>query len=72
MTIKSEPFGGYAAEIFGIFYSPWDFEMVNISRTLKFLTQHGFDDFDWNDPFSSHPIIIKYEYKLVIQTITFN
>ena len=46
--------------------------MVNISRTLKFLTQHGFDDFDWNDPFSSHPIIIKYEYKLAIQTITFN
>ena len=72
MTIKSEPFGGYAAEIFGIFYSPWDFEMMNISRTLKFLTWHGFDDFDWNDPFSSHPIIIKYEYKLSIQTITFN
>ena len=46
--------------------------MVNISRTLKFLTQHGFDDFDWNDSFSSHPIIIKYEYKLSIQTITFN
>ena len=42
---------GYAAEIFGIFYSQWDYQMVNISRFLKFLTWHGFDEFGWNDPF---------------------
>ena len=23
--------------------------MVNISKILKFLTLHGFDEFDWND-----------------------
>ena len=23
--------------------------MVNISRVLKFLTWHGFDEFGWND-----------------------
>ena len=40
---------GYAAEIFGIFYSQWDYEMVNISRILKFLTWHWFDEFGWND-----------------------
>ena len=41
---------GYVAEIFGIFYSQWDYQMVNISRILKFLTWHGFDEFGWNDP----------------------
>ena len=40
----------YAAEIFRIFYSQWDCQMVNISKILKFLTWHGFDEFDWNDP----------------------
>ena len=39
-----------AAEIFGIFYSQWDYQMVNISRISTFLTWHGFDDFGWNDP----------------------
>ena len=24
--------------------------MVNISRILKILTWHGFDEFGWNDP----------------------
>ena len=41
---------GYAAEIFGIFYSQWDYRMVNISRILKFLSWHGFDEFGSNDP----------------------
>ena len=35
---------GYAAEIFGIFYSQWDYQVVNISRILKVLTWHAFDD----------------------------
>ena len=34
----------YAAEIFVIFYSQWDCQMVNISRILKFLARHGFDE----------------------------
>ena len=25
--------------------------MVNISRILKFLTRHGYDEFGWNDHF---------------------
>ena len=41
---------GDAAEIKGIFYSQWDSQMVKISRILKFLTWHGFGEFDWNDP----------------------
>ena len=41
---------GYAAEIFGIFYSQWDYQMVNTSRILKFLTWHEFDEFWWNNP----------------------
>ena len=41
---------GYAAEIFGIFYSQWDYQVVNISRILKVLTWHAFDEFGWNDP----------------------
>ena len=41
---------GYAAEIFEIFYSQWDYQMVNISRILNFLTWHGFDEFGWSDP----------------------
>ena len=43
---------GYPAEIFGIFYSEWDYQMVNISfsRILKFLNRHGFDKLGWNDP----------------------
>ena len=30
----------------------WDYQVkgVNISRILKFLTWHGFDEFGWNDP----------------------
>ena len=48
MAIKSET--GCAAEIFGIFCSHWDYQMVNVSRILKFLTWHGFDEFGWNDP----------------------
>ena len=36
---------GYASEIFGIFYSQWDYQMVNISRIFKCLTWHGFDEF---------------------------
>ena len=40
----------YAAEIFVIFYSQWDCQMVNISRILEFLARHGFDEFGWNDP----------------------
>ena len=40
---------GYGAEIFGIFYSQWDYEMMNISRILKFLTWHGFNEFGWHD-----------------------
>ena len=40
----------YAAKIFGIFYSQWDYQMVNISMILKFLTWQGFDEFGWNDP----------------------
>ena len=39
----------YAAKIFGIFYSQWDCQMAKISRILKFLTWHGFDEFGWND-----------------------
>ena len=41
---------GDAAEIFEIFYSQWNYQKVNISRILKFLTWHGFDEFGWNDP----------------------
>ena len=44
---------GYAAEIFWISCSQWDYQMVNISRILKFLTWHGFDEFGWNDPILS-------------------
>ena len=33
-----------------IFYSQWDYQIVSISRILKFLTWHGFDEFAWNDP----------------------
>ena len=40
----------YAAEMFGIFYSQWDYQMVNFSRILKFLTLNEFDVFGWNDP----------------------
>ena len=40
---------GYAAEIFGIFYSQWDYQMVNVSRILKFQAWRGFDEFGWND-----------------------
>ena len=53
---------GYAAEIFGIFYSQCDYQMVNISRILKFLTWHEFDEFGWNDPtdsFYSQVILIR-------------
>ena len=50
MAIKFEPIG-LCSWIFGIFYSQWDNQMVNIPRILKFLTWHGFDEFDWNDPF---------------------
>ena len=35
---------GYASEIFGIFYSQWEYQMLNILGILKFLT--------WHDPFS--------------------
>ena len=42
---------GYAAEIFGIYYSRWDYQMVNISKIWHgFLTWHGFDEYGWNDP----------------------
>ena len=41
---------GYEAELLGIFYSQWDYQMVKTSRILKFLTWHGFDEFGWNDP----------------------
>ena len=37
MAIKSNRLGN-AAGIFGIFYSQWDYQMVNISKILKFLT----------------------------------
>ena len=37
----------YAAGIFEISYSQWDYQMVNISRILKLLTWHGFDEFGW-------------------------
>ena len=40
---------GYAAEILGIFYSPWDYQMVNILKILKSLTWHRFDEFGLND-----------------------
>ena len=39
---------GYAAEFFGIFQSQWDYQMVNISRILLFLTWHRFDESGWN------------------------
>ena len=55
---------GYAAEIFGIFYSQWDYEMVNISRILKSLTWHGFDEFGWNDPFYNLNICV---FKFALQ-----
>ena len=50
---------GYAAEIFEIFYSQWDYQMMNISRILKFFTWHGFDKFGWNDPVNTS----KYGWK---------
>ena len=40
----------YSAEIFWIFYSQWDYQMLKISRILKLLTWHGFDEFGWIDP----------------------
>ena len=43
----------YAAEIFGIFFTQWDCQMVKISRILKFLTRHGCDEFGCNDPISN-------------------
>ena len=33
------------------FLSQGDYQLVNISRILKFLTLHGFNQFGWNDPF---------------------
>ena len=56
LAIKSEPLGlscSLAAVLFGIFYSQWDYQTVNISRILIFLTWHGFDEFGWNDPLCS-------------------
>ena len=50
---------GYAAEIFVIFYSQWDYQMVNISKILKFLTWLGFDEFGWNDPITNRNKISK-------------
>ena len=41
---------GYAAEILGIFYFHWDYQTVDISKILKFLTWHGFGELGWNDP----------------------
>ena len=43
---------GYAAEILGIFHSQWDYQTVKISRVLKFLTWHGFDEFGRNEPYT--------------------
>ena len=37
-------------EIFGIFNSQWDYQMMNISRIFTFSTWHEFDEFGWNDP----------------------
>ena len=42
---------GYTVDIFGIFYSQWDYHMANISKILKFLTWHRFDGFGWNNPY---------------------
>ena len=42
---------GNIAEIFGIFYSQWDYEKVKILRVLIFLTWHEFDEFGWNVPY---------------------
>ena len=40
---------GYSAKIFWIFFSQWDYQMVNTSRILKFLTWNEFDEFGWNN-----------------------
>ena len=41
---------GYSAKIFWISFSQWDYQMVNTSKILKFLTRNGFDEFGWNNP----------------------
>ena len=56
----------YAAKFFGIFYSQWDYQLVNISRILKFLTWHGLDEFGWNDPYMSFPV------QVFIKNITYS
>ena len=37
--------------------------MVNISRILKFLTWHGFDEFGWNHPKIKKRWIKTYDWK---------
>ena len=62
---------GYAAEIIKIFYSQGDYQMVNISRILKFFTWHGFDEFGWNDPiFSSFDCNPSLEVRLIFLDIS--
>ena len=50
MAIKSEPLE-LCTWNFWNFLSQGDYKLVNISRILKFLTLHGFNQFGWNDPF---------------------
>ena len=53
---------GYAAEIFGILCSQWDYQMVNISSIFKSLTWHRFDEFGPMYIFSFLPLSFYFPF----------